>query len=84
MGTINVDGNYLASNGGGDLNGGGEIFVAKLDTAGNYVWAVSGGSSDSDQPFPARRVRWCTSHNCLRTRFSVYTRSIRNNSREVA
>ena len=51
VGSVNVDGNYLVSNGGGDANGGGEIFVAKLDTAGNYIWAVSGGSSDSDQPY---------------------------------
>ena len=51
VGSVNMGSTSLVSNGGGDLNGGGEIFVAKLDADGNYVWAVSGGSSDSDQPY---------------------------------
>ena len=51
VGSVNIGGTALTSNGGGNLNGGGEVFAAKLDSNGNYLWAVSAGSSSGEQPF---------------------------------
>ena len=54
VGSVNIGGTTLTSNGGGNLNGGGEVFAAKLDSNGNYLWAVnshSGKFKSGEQPF---------------------------------
>ncbi len=46
--TVSFGSTTLTSRGGGDVNGGGEIFIAKLDSSGNFLWAKRAGSANEN------------------------------------
>ena len=48
-----------------DANGNMDIFVLKLDTAGNFVWAESRGGLDNDQARDVRDRKLEVSSECL-------------------
>jgi formylglycine-generating enzyme required for sulfatase activity/uncharacterized protein YjbI with pentapeptide repeats/alpha-tubulin suppressor-like RCC1 family protein/N-acetylneuraminic acid mutarotase len=46
--TVSFGSTTLTSRGGGDVNGGGDIFIAKLDSSGNFLWAKRAGSANEN------------------------------------
>ncbi|MFP6854435.1 MAG: LamG-like jellyroll fold domain-containing protein, partial [Opitutales bacterium] len=51
VGSVTIGGTNLSSSGGGNLNGGGEVFVTKLDSSGNFLWALKGGSANENETY---------------------------------